>query len=47
MHPLPVAAVNAQDLDRLLTRWPEPVWEASVELGDLPRAHRDVVLTED
>jgi hypothetical protein len=47
VHPLPVAAVHAEDLDRLVTRRPEPVRYPRVELGDLARAHRDVVLAED
>jgi KUP system potassium uptake protein len=47
MHPFAVAAVNAQDLDRLAVRGAEPVRHAGVELGDFAWSHGDVVLAED
>jgi thioredoxin reductase len=47
VHPLAVAAVNAQNLNWLVACRPEPVRHARIELRDLARAHRDVVLAED
>lgn len=46
-HVLTVAAVNTEDLNRLVTGRAEPVRDPGVELGDLARPHRDVVLAED
>src|SRR5262249_988135 len=47
VHPLTPAAVNAENLDRLVTCWTEPVREPGVELGDLARPQRDLVLPKD
>ena len=47
LHPFAVAAVDAQDLDRLAVCRAEPVRHAGVELCDLARPHGDVVLAED
>src|SRR5215207_6621295 len=47
VHALAVAAVHAEDLDRLVAGRAEPVRQAGVELGDLARLPRDVVLAQD
>jgi hypothetical protein len=47
VHALAAASVNAQDLDRLVTRGAEPVRKSRVELGDLAGFHRDVVFADD
>ena len=47
MHPLAVASVDAQDLNRLVVCRAEPVRQSGVELGDFAGTHRDVVLAED
>jgi hypothetical protein len=47
VHPLALGAVDAEDLDRLVSGRAEPVRQPGVELGDLAGLHRDVVLAED
>jgi hypothetical protein len=47
VHPLPVAAVDAEDLDGLVAHRAEPVRQAGVELGDLARLQGDVLIAED
>src|SRR4051812_21430276 len=42
-----LAAEQAEDLDRLVTRGPEPVREPRVELCDFAGFHRDVVVSKD
>jgi hypothetical protein len=46
VHSLAVASMHAQDLDRLIACWAEPVREARIELGNLARPHCDVVLAQ-
>src|SRR5919108_3278376 len=47
VHALAVGAVHAEDLDRLVAGRAEPVRHAGIELGDLARLHREVVLAKD
>ena len=42
-----MAAVDAEDLDKLIIRWAEPVRQLGVELGGFAGSHGDVVLAQD
>jgi hypothetical protein len=46
VHALAVASVDAEDLDRLVVCWTEPVGQPGVDLRHLAEAHRDVLLAE-